>query len=348
MLKGAAITLLDPAEALESLNEAVRQRPSGITRLFRGQARVLRAQETGSATDLEAALADVDAANAALPGNPLALALNVNAQLVAAGLFEETREYEKRDNALRQASSAAAPLPQYPHSSDAFLARAYYLKQTTNDVTLVDEIRRANDANDNIFGHYYVALSLYRLGRLPEALDEASRGVMSNSAFGGILRGYIVAELPNGPNIAFQEFNKAWQRNPSPMDAMTFETTLRLLGRKAEAVQASLQLRERAALLPPARNGWYHRLLDYHCNRLSADDLLKQAGPSRWNQSEAHFRIGLTRLAEGDRRGACEHFRQTVALGVYMSFDYDWSKAFLARLEKNPNWPPWIPLKPAP
>ena len=120
------------------------------------------------------------------------------------------------------------------------------------------------------------------------------------------------------------------------------------LGRKAEAVQASLQLRERADLLPSARNGWYHRLLDYHCDLLNAHDLLKQAGPSRWNQSEAHFRIGLTRLAEGDRRGACEHFHQTVALGIYMSFDYDWSKAFLARLEKNPNWPPWIPVKPAP
>src|SRR5947207_3132321 len=171
---------------------------------------------------------------------------------------------------------------------------------------------------------------------------------MSNSAVRGVLRGYIVPELRDGPNIAFQECNKAWQRNPSPMDAMIFETTLRLLGRKAEAVQASLQLRERAALLPPARNGWYHRLLDYNCDRLSAEDLLKHAGPSRWNHSEAHFRIGLTRLAEGDRRAAREHFRQTAALGIYMSFDYDWSKAFLARLEKDANWPPWIPAKPEP
>ena len=126
-------------------------------------------------------------------------------------------------------------MPQYPHSSDAFLARAYYLKQTTNDVTMLDELRRANEAADNVFGHYYVALSLYRLGRLPEALDEVSRGILSNSAFGGVIRGYILAELPDGPNIAFQEFNKAWQRHPSPMDAMLFETTLRLLGRKAEA-----------------------------------------------------------------------------------------------------------------
>src|SRR5213076_2196628 len=97
---------------------------------------------------------------------------NVNAQLVAAGLFEETKEYEKRDNALRQVTSAAAPLPQYPHSSDAFLACPYYLKQTTNDVTTVDELRQANDANDKTIRHYYVALSLYRLGRFREALDE--------------------------------------------------------------------------------------------------------------------------------------------------------------------------------
>ena len=29
-------------------------------------------------------------------------------------------------------------------------------------------------------------------------------------------------------------------------------------------------------------------------------------------------------------------------------FDYDWSEAFLARMEKDPNWPPWIPAKSEP
>ena len=29
-------------------------------------------------------------------------------------------------------------------------------------------------------------------------------------------------------------------------------------------------------------------------------------------------------------------------------YEYDWSRAFLSRLERDPNWPPWIPFKPEP
>ena len=29
-------------------------------------------------------------------------------------------------------------------------------------------------------------------------------------------------------------------------------------------------------------------------------------------------------------------------------FGYDSSHAFLARMESNPNWPPWIPIKTEP
>lgn len=63
------------------------------------------------------------------------------------------------------------------------------------------------------------------------------------------------------------------------------------------------------------------------------------------NQCEAHFLIGMTKLGEGDCLAAREHFRASVATRVFTYFDYDWSHAFLARMEKDPNWPPWIPVK---
>src|SRR5262245_14355457 len=98
------------------------------------------------------------------------------------------------------------------------------------------------------------------------------------------------------------------------------QTVLRLLGRKEEAIRASLDLRDHGPRQPNWRLGWYHRLLDYNCGLLSAEDLLKAAGPSRLNRCEAHFFIGLTVLADGDRAGARDHFQKAVATRVFIYF----------------------------
>jgi len=29
---------------------------------------------------------------------------------------------------------------------------------------------------------------------------------------------------------------------------------------------------------------------------------------------------------------------------VLLFLEYDWSRAFLARMEADPTWPPWIPV----
>ena len=187
---------------------------------------------------------------------------------------------------------------------------------------------------------------LYRLGQFQEALAALPESVVTNTAFEEVVRTYVLVELRDGPNGALREFQNAWSRNPSPFDALLLQTTLRLLGRKAQAVEVCMKLRERKALLPSWRNGWYHRLLDYNCDLLSGDSLLKAAGSSRWSQSEAHFFIGMTRLAEGHRAAAREHFRKNVAAGVFAFFDHDWSRAFLHRMEEDPNWPAWISVNP--
>jgi lipoprotein NlpI len=98
----------------------------------------------------------------------------------------------------------------------------------------------------------------------------------------------------------------------------------------------------------PWQQEWYQRLLDYNCGDLTEGELMKVAGGSRYNQCEAHFHVAFTKLAEGDRSGAREHFRASVTNRVFHYFDYDWSRAFLARMERDANWPPWIPVKPEP
>ena len=99
---------------------------------------------------------------------------------------------------------------------------------------------------------------------------------------------------------------------------------------------------------PNWRGGWYGKVLDYCCGDLTDEALFAAAGTSRFSQCEAHFNIGLRRLADGDRARAKKSLRASVDTGVYFYREYDWGSAFLARMEADPTWPKWIPqLDPA-
>jgi serine/threonine protein kinase len=343
---GSAQGLLDPSKGLETLDKAVLRRPSGTARLFRGQVRYYRAQESGDLADLEAAQADAAAANVLLPGSPVAVALSLNVQLAAAGLYDEHQDFEKREQAQRDAANAASILANYPKCAEAFLARVCYLKQFTNDLNLVAELQRANVVAENNYGPYNLALSLYRLGRIEEASVALSQQTVTEGPWQNFLRCFILADLPDGPTRASEEFFKAWEHKASLFDALEFQNALRFLGRRSEAVALSRELQLQASSLLPVRNNWYRHLLDYDSDRLSEDALLELASASRWNQLEAHFHIGLSRLADGDRTGAGDHFRAAVATKVFQYYPYDWSRAFLSRMEQDPKWPPWIPPVP--
>jgi lipoprotein NlpI len=182
-------------------------------------------------------------------------------------------------------------------------------------------------------------LRFYRHGQF-EAVLEILQPDAPGQHDADYIRGYFLAELPRGPELALKEFYRLWQRRPSAWDTLAIQTTLRLLGRKEEAMDVCRKARERPSyFFMPWRQEWYQRLLDYNCGDLTEGDLMKTAEGSRYNQSEAHFFIALTRLAERDRSGAREHFRASVTNRVFHYLDYDWSKAFLARMEGDPNWP---------
>jgi Protein kinase domain len=78
---------------------------------------------------------------------------------------------------------------------------------------------------------------------------------------------------------------------------------------------------------------------------LTVTQLEEIAGNSNVNKCEGHYFIGMKLLSERDRHGAAEHFRKAVDTPFEYSHEYYFSQAFLSRLEKNPDWPPWIPKK---
>jgi tetratricopeptide (TPR) repeat protein len=348
LFKGLAESDWDPDRALLTLNEAIRRRPTGITRLCRANVRANQAMQSGSATAAEGAMADAIVAKEILPGNLEALTTSLLAHLVAASAYQETGQVEKRAAALAHAATDAAALYAYPRNATAVLARMRYLRFLGERDTALKELRQAALLlrHPHVDSHY--ALALYEVRDFSAAYDVSLRASRGSGDSADFIRGFIVAELTNGPARAWEEFLSLSKRPPAKEHAIQFQTILRLLGRKHDAVAACLELRTRPGSLPPWRNGWWERVLDYNCDLLSSDEFVKVAGSSRWSQCQAHYFVAMSCLADGDRVSAQNHFRAALNTHAFDLFEFDWSGAFLARLDRDSNWPPWIPAKPQP
>jgi hypothetical protein len=81
------------------------------------------------------------------------------------------------------------------------------------------------------------------------------------------------------------------------------------------------------------------RARQYLAGTLVAEEYLRGAGESRVDQCNVHFFVGLTRLAEGDRSGARDHFRSALRTGAFSFIHYTLSQVILNRMERDAAWP---------
>src|SRR5262249_33461981 len=142
-------------------------------------------------------------------------------------------------------------------------------------------------------------------------------------------------------------FSKAIQSCQGGIELSSIAADLQLLGPdyRMKARQAALEIREKLShRIPKARSGWYHELLAFHTGLLDADQLLEKAGELRVNQCEAHYYIGLRKLAEGKRTEAKACFKRAFETNCYIFSECCLSWAFLAHID-DPAWLPWIPVK---
>jgi hypothetical protein len=123
---------------------------------------------------------------------------------------------------------------------------------------------------------------------------------------------------------------------------MDAQAVLCLLGNKEEAVNTSKALLKQAEGFCTLRRQSILRCLRYNAGDLPVEDLVRGAGRSRWDQCLAHYCVAMTTLAEGDRKGAKEHFDKVIKTRAFQWDPYDMSWVFQARLAKDPTWPPWI------
>jgi serine/threonine protein kinase/tetratricopeptide (TPR) repeat protein len=337
LFKGLFETTIHPERGLQSLGDGIRRHDSILARATRLEARANRALVSGNVEDAELALEDAQVARGMLPANPLVLARIVFAQLVAAGIYESKGRPKDSELVLAQTRPLVRTLERFAATPFAAKACFEYFEYVGDEDAAYAMSKRGSQ--------FRLAVMLYRRGEFAKALDvavERSRRRAPGFSSEQIERAFILAELPDGPARALGAFEEAkadarsaWQLTP-PM-------ILLLLGKREEARRAYLQVRKEE--LPPWDDGWLVKYLDYNCGRITAEALLKAAGEARPKVCDAHFLIGLWRLSEGDRAGSRDQLQKCIATRGFVFWEWPWARAFLARMDKDPTWPPWIPLK---
>jgi hypothetical protein len=343
LFKGYARQVNEAGRGLADVDEGIRRRDSPLGRALRAIVRANQAIDSGKPQDAEAALADADVARGMLPNNQLALYASVYARLAAAAIDREAGLAEKRRAVLAEAARDVRALdPFIGLTNPAWMMWQYY-----DDIGDADNaLKVARRALDRSGGPIATvcADSLCRQGRFPEALqclDQRRRA----DVIGDVTRAFVLAELPGGPRRALDECDALARRYRRDVWELRYRGYLwQFLGRKEQA-RASLRGFRRPYAESEDWKEFFEAMRQFGCGELSEDPYLVKAGESRWKQGFAHFEIGLSRLADGDRAGARKHFAEAVNTHAIWLYQWSWSRMFLSRLENDPKWPPWIAAK---
>jgi serine/threonine protein kinase/Tfp pilus assembly protein PilF len=346
LLKGQAIALLDPGQALPLLDRAIRRRDSSVARLVRAQVLTEQASVTGDPADAERALADASVARAMLPGTPVPLARSAYANLTAHALYDERGQPARARAALEQARRDAEALGPFTSFPGAWSVRALYFHRVEDGEALWREFRRAQKHKGiPLPGTYYVHWLLRRgeYARAREALEQVQAFRGGDARLDYFLPFYL-ALLPGGRDEALAAYRAGLKAAVPRSQEVERHMPLLLLGPQEDAAKAFRAAREKGLGLPAA-GAWYEKHSEFLAGELTAEGLLRAAGASRRNLCEAHYLIAMTRLAGGARAGAREHFQRALDTRVLFFLETEWSRTFLERLKSDPAWPAWIPAR---
>jgi tetratricopeptide (TPR) repeat protein len=344
LFRGYARELFEPGTGVPDLDEGIRLRDSLLGRALRAIARSNRAIETASREDTEAALSDANVARSMLPNHPLVLQASVYARLVAAGYYQVAELMEPRRAVLQEAARDVQVLESYlEHPGLVWVMHRYFEEIGDLDRSL-DVGRRSLVKSQSPLPAMICAFVLYRQSRIAEGLEYLALRQQGDLQ-GDITRAFLLAELPDGSRLAFDEYEKLTKKYPEQGMGLQYRRDLLLLlGRKEQA-----QVCFRTFRVPALSQGWREfneARRQFGCGELSEEMYLAKAGASRWKKVIVHYEAGLFRLVVGDRVGACDQFQKAVATRTFPCIQHPYSQMFLSRLEKDPTWPPWIPVKP--
>ena len=326
-------------QELDDIDKAIEMRDTAVAHAFRhliaGQI-AYRAGERELRLD-EDPLAGIQEAKRRLPDNKFIRFISVYEHIHVADLYDKANQPEKRKAALDEAGRDAKELKGIT-SCPYVIARVNYFERIGNTEAALQELKAASRLPETSDLVALYALLLYEQGQDTEALRvlNESLKMKPDNAAGQMLRIILWADDPNvGCEEAYHRYQalieeRKREGKASPFDSMPSP----LLGKKWQ-VGVGDSLKGFAGALEAAQ----------YMAGGSEEAFLKSAGKNPSLLCMSHLKVGLTRLANGDRKGAREHFEKAIATRFYNHMFYPYARAFLKRLERDPEWPKWIQAK---
>jgi tetratricopeptide (TPR) repeat protein len=328
------------SEARATLDEAVEHHKTSIVaRLTRGGVLVYRALETADAILAEAAIDDLRIAGELLEPNTLLLSRMMQARLVAAAAYESIGDREQRQKHLDQAALIAKELNRFSGQYQANLWRAAYFDYIGNDEQAVESWLAMKDHSIT-----FLVLTLFRLERFQEAMDlcDERRARYPGARFTDFFRAFTLSAMTDSPQEVVTAFEPQGEETLDSRNAHRFAYTIYCLAGNLDAAQQySRAVRESGVRLAQDEESW-RKILDYTCGDLDQEAMLRQMSSSRTALCQAHFLIGMTHLAKGNRNEARTHFRACSNLRINRYVEDFMSRALIAQLDRQPAWPQWI------
>jgi hypothetical protein len=329
------------SEAHATLDEAVaRYKTSIVARLTRGGVLVYRSMETADAALAEAAIDDLRIADELLDPNTLLLGRMMQARLVAAAAYESIGDLDRRQKHLDQAALTAEELKRFSGEYRAHLWRAAYFDYVGDDEQAVESWLAIKDHSIT-----FLVLTLFRLGRFQEAMDlcDERSARYKGARFTDFFRAFILSAMTDSPKKVVAAFEPRDTETLDSLNAHRFAYTIYCLAGNLDSAQRYCRdLRTVGVRLSHDEKSW-HKILDYTCGDLDEDAMLSQISSSRTALCQAHFLIGMTHLAKGNRKEARKHFRACSNLRINRYVEDFMSRALIAQLDREPTWPRWIP-----
>jgi tetratricopeptide (TPR) repeat protein len=213
---------------------------------------------------------------------------------------------------LREAArdvEALEPFSELPGSMEPIW---FYYQDVGDRNKALNLARRLLERTGNPAAAFGSVFDLYCMGRFTEALQcfDQQRQI---DPLVNMLRIVVLAELPNGRQLALEEFEKQI-RQFSPEGGLLagYTSLLLLLGRKDLAIATIQKQSTPPSYYSQAKKESFEAFRKFVCDELSEEKYSAVAGVSRIKQAEVHRDIGLSRLVTGDRAGAREHFLKSV------------------------------------
>jgi hypothetical protein len=342
LFKGHALSLDNPAAGLPLLDRAVAANSSALAHTLRAGARAARAMDSGQVNEIEDALADVATARgrSVSQRNVTLLTTSCHAHIVAANIYRRAGDAIRSSNHLAQAELDGLELERFSANPAAARWRIWQLELAGREEDALRYMERLNregkGRNAPVQASYGAAL-LVR-GEPEKAL--AAFDSVAHSDWIAAVRPLALFELPDRRD-EFQTTVARFVESYPPMARPPMAPAFLLYsGRRPQARELANDVLMRHSEWfnhrPPAEK----RSFEYLAGRLAEGEFLNAARGSLIDLCVAHCVIGFQHLADGDRAGAMEHFRQAVEMGAFLGPAYDWARVVPAQLKRHATWPP--------